>query len=88
MPDYAGSGMNRASRLCGMARPEGSVSHFDVSRASFYDLARDGIGSIFELKGVKGLEHERLRVFCTPDVELAPKNVSRKVPPGEMPTED
>jgi len=52
--DYAGSVINLAARLESMARPTGTIFHYDMSPWIFDQLVDDDSGKIVEITGIKG----------------------------------
>jgi class 3 adenylate cyclase len=68
--DYAGSILNLAARLQGMARPEGLVAQLGFSESKFLELQSDGNGSCRSILAPKGLGSARVEVYASKEVEL------------------
>jgi class 3 adenylate cyclase len=68
--DYAGSIVNLAARLQGLARPEGFVAQLGFSESLFRKLATEGEGRIESIPSPKGLGQDRLDVFASKEVIL------------------
>ena len=73
--DYAGSIANMASRLQGLARPEGIVAQLSFSESRFREIAGKGNGKILSIPSPKGLGVDPIDIWISKEVVL-PKKVA------------
>jgi class 3 adenylate cyclase len=69
-PDYAGSIVNMAARLQGLARPSGIVAQLGFSESLFNAYAKEKNGRIVTIPSPRGLGAEPIQVWISNDVQI------------------
>lgn len=68
--DYAGSILNLAARLQGLARPSGIVAQLGFSESKFQDYVNEGNGKILTVKSPRGLGNDPIQLWTSKTVEF------------------
>lgn len=71
-PDYAGSIVNLAARLQGLARPSGIVAQLGFSESIFHQFVKKKKGSIHTIDSPKGFGTDSIQIWISNKVVLAP----------------
>jgi len=71
-PDYAGSIVNLAARLQGLARPSGIVAQLGFSESIFHESVKKKRGSIHTIASPKGFGTDSIQIWISNKVALSP----------------